>query len=94
VVRGIPRGKVLTYGQVAELAGLPGAARLAGAALRAGKGLPWQRVVARHGARRGKIAILDDAGAARQRRLLAAEGVAVSEAGTIDLVRFGWIGAS
>ena len=33
VVRRIPRGRVATYGQVAELAGLPGHARQVGYAL-------------------------------------------------------------
>lgn len=48
VVRKIPRGKVLTYGQVAELAGLYGKARLAGYALfrvELESDIPWQRVV-------------------------------------------------
>lgn len=92
VVRKIPRGKVVTYGQLAELAGAPGGARLAGAAMKASKGLPWQRVVARAGARRGRIGIYDPVGAALQRQRLAAEGVAVSDAGTIDLARHGWLG--
>ncbi|MEZ4358658.1 MAG: MGMT family protein [Kofleriaceae bacterium] len=91
MVRGIPRGKVLTYGQLAELAGFPGQARLAGASLRESRGLPWQRVVGRAGPTRGKIALFDASSAALQRRRLAAEGVQVSAAGTIDLVRFGWL---
>ena len=48
VVRKIPPGKVLTYGQVAELAGLYGKARLVGYALfkvELASDLPWQRVV-------------------------------------------------
>jgi methylated-DNA-protein-cysteine methyltransferase related protein len=92
VVRRIPAGKVLTYGQLAELAGFPGGARVAGAAMKMSQGtLPWQRVLARAGARRGRIAIHDPVGAAMQRQRLEAEGVKISDAGTIDLVRFGWI---
>jgi alkylated DNA nucleotide flippase Atl1 len=49
VVARIPRGRVATYGQVAALAGLPHAPRVAGYALHALHGhspLPWYRVVA------------------------------------------------
>jgi len=47
-IRLIPRGRVATYGQIAELAGLPGHARQVGYALHAlpdGSDVPWQRVV-------------------------------------------------
>lgn len=93
VVRKIPRGRVATYGQVAELAGLPGGARVAGAAMRGSTDLPWQRVMGKRGPRRAGIAILDPIGAAVQRRLLEAEGVEVTDRGLIDLVRFGWMPA-
>ena len=91
VVRRIPRGRVATYGQVAELAGIPGGARVAGAAMRASDGLPWQRVIGKRGPRRGGIQIHDPVGAAVQRQLLEAEGVEVTDAGVIDLTRFGWL---
>jgi len=49
VVRRVPAGTVVTYGQVALLAGRPGAARAVGAVLRglreADGAVPWQRVV-------------------------------------------------
>ena len=48
IVARIPSGRVATYGQVAELAGLPGRARLVGhtlSRLPADTGLPWHRVV-------------------------------------------------
>ena len=48
VVRRIPAGRVLTYGDVAALAGLPGHARLVGYALHAlppGTTVPWHRVI-------------------------------------------------
>ncbi len=42
----IPPGKVASYGQVADLAGLPGRARLVGKVLReTDKVLPWHRVI-------------------------------------------------
>src|SRR6266545_4951243 len=75
VVRRIPRGRVLTYGQVAELAGHPGAARAVGAAMRAstGRGLPWQRVVGAHARGLARVAILDPVAGSVQRALLEKE---------------------
>jgi methylated-DNA-protein-cysteine methyltransferase-like protein len=91
VVRRIPRGRVLTYGQVAELSGHPGAARAVGAAMRAstGRGLPWQRVVGAHARGQAKIAILDPVGGSVQRALLEKEGVTFTPGGYIPLSRFG-----
>ena len=94
VVRRIPEGTVATYGQVAELAGMPGAARLAGAAMRACPptlGLPWHRVVGKRSRTTARIAIEDATGAGVQRSILQSEGVDVSEAGSIALARFGWL---
>jgi methylated-DNA-protein-cysteine methyltransferase-like protein len=69
-IRGIPRGKVSTYGAVAKGAGFPGAARQVVAALRDAVGLPWQRVLGAGGAikLRGEYAF-------EQRFRLEAEGV-------------------
>src|SRR4051794_39485416 len=67
VIRRIPAGQVATYGQVAELAGLPGGARVAAAALKTSlpsERLPWQRVIGKASGRRGRIAIHDPVGAA------------------------------
>jgi methylated-DNA-protein-cysteine methyltransferase-like protein len=94
VVRKIPRGAVATYGQVAELAGLPGAARVAGAAMKTSEPsdrLPWQRVIGKAGRLRGRIAIHDPVGAAVQRNLLEHEGVRVGETGLVDLAEYGWL---
>ncbi len=91
VVARIPKGRVATYGQVAEMADLPRRARLVGRVLSQlppGSPLPWHRVVDA----RGKISLrsteLGD-GAGRQRRLLEAEGVGFRPSGRIDLRRFG-----
>jgi methylated-DNA-protein-cysteine methyltransferase-like protein len=71
VIRRIPKGRVSTYGKVAEAAGYPGASRQVVWALRAaGGGLPWQRVVGAGGAIR-----LPGANGLEQRFLLEAEGV-------------------
>lgn len=45
VIAAVPRGKVLTYGAVAEAAGFPGGARQTVRALQGAVGLPWHRVV-------------------------------------------------
>jgi len=94
VVRRIPAGRVATYGQVAELAGIPGGARVAGAAMKTSSradALPWQRVIGKAGKTRGRIAIHDPVGAAVQRQLLEAEGVTVGDSGLVALDRFGWL---
>lgn len=49
VIIHIPPGSVVSYGEVAEEAGYPGAARAVGNLLRKGAGLPWWRVVAADG---------------------------------------------
>jgi methylated-DNA-protein-cysteine methyltransferase-like protein len=45
VVDGIPPGETSTYGEVAEEAGFPGAARAVGNIMRKVPGLPWWRVI-------------------------------------------------
>ena len=87
VVAAIPAGRVATYGQVAELAGLPGGARQVGRALSglpAGTRLPWQRVVRASGA----SALPGEAGEQQLARLRA-EGVPLT-AGKVDLKRSRW----
>ena len=70
-IRRIPRGKVATYGSIAEAAGFPGAARQVVWALRNSKTpLPWHRVVAAG----GRISIPGEGGM-EQRLRLQAEGV-------------------
>lgn len=94
VVREIPKGTVATYGQVAELAGIPGGARVAGAAMKTSTPadrLPWQRVIGKAGKLRGRIAIHDPVGAAVQRQLLEDEGVSVGDTGLVALDVYGWL---
>ena len=90
-VQRIPRGRVATYGQVASLAGLPHAPRVAGYALRAlppGSPVPWHRVVAAGG--RLALARLDPDGAVTQRLRLEHEGVRFDARGCVDLERHLW----
>ncbi len=94
VIRRIPKGRVATYGQVAELAGIPGGARIAAAALKTSvpaDQLPWQRVIGKAGKLRGRIAIHDPVGAAIQRELLGDEGVTIGDTGLVALDVFGWL---
>jgi methylated-DNA-protein-cysteine methyltransferase-like protein len=94
VAKKIPKGRVATYGQLAELAGFPGAARVAAASLKTlqpAMRVPWQRVVGKAGKLRGRIAIHDPVGAAVQRQLLEAEGVPVGDSGLLALDVYGWL---
>ncbi len=90
VVVAIPRGRVMTYGQVAAAAGLRGAARLVGYAMHAlGPKVPWQRVLG--AARKGfaRVSIKDPIGGTEQRLRLEREGVRFTPGGLVDLARFG-----
>lgn len=92
VVRAIPRGRVATYGQVAELAGLANGHRRVARAMRVcPNSLPWQRVVGRKDARRGKIGIQDPEHASEQRARLEAEKIRFDAAGFIPLRAYGWL---
>ena len=87
-VRRIPAGKVLSYGDVAVLAGRPGAARGVGSVLRElpeGSDVPWWRVVASS----GDISLPHMAGQL-QRMLLRQEGVTFRSGGRIDMKRYRW----
>jgi methylated-DNA-protein-cysteine methyltransferase-like protein len=91
VVRAIPRGKVATYGQVAELAGIPRGHRIAARVMKTTtSGVPWQRVLGKKDARRAQITIQDPEHASRQRKLLAREGVRFED-DLISLREFGWL---
>jgi methylated-DNA-protein-cysteine methyltransferase-like protein len=92
VVSEIPSGHVLTYGEVARLAGMPRAARRISQALRRaprGMNLPWHRVINAQ----GKISFPEDSSAwKKQKDVLEAEGVVFLN-GKIDLDQFGYRGA-
>ncbi len=45
VIRGIPPGETMTYGEIALEAGFPGTGRAVGGVLASSEGLPWWRVV-------------------------------------------------
>jgi len=89
VLRSVPEGRVVSYGQVALLAGRPGAARAVGAVLRglreADGEVPWQRVVNAQGG----ISTYKVGHGELQTALLRAEGVELA-GGRVDMARFGW----
>jgi methylated-DNA-protein-cysteine methyltransferase-like protein len=94
LVTKIPKGKVVTYGQVAALLGVPRAPRAVGTALRnlpppLSKKVPWQRVVNASGgiSFRGDVIRVEE-----QRWLLEDEGIEFSRHGKVDLKKYRWAG--
>lgn len=87
-VKRVPRGRVATYGLIAEVAGFEGQPRLVGYALRhATDDVPWHRVVNAQ----GLISPRADPGSIPlQRTLLESEGVEFGLGGRIDLRRYLW----
>jgi methylated-DNA-protein-cysteine methyltransferase-like protein len=89
LVRSIPRGRVMTYGQLAEILGDGYTPRTVGFVMHGSDdGTPWHRVINAQGAcSTGRIALPSD----KQQRMLAAEGVEFNERGRCDLQRYLWI---
>ena len=65
IVRRIPKGRVMTYGEVAEASGHPGAARQVVWALRSADNVPWHRVLGAG----GKIRLTGENGFEQRLRL-------------------------
>lgn len=87
-VKRIPRGRVVTYGQLGRALRLRGGARTAGRAMAAcpsGRGVPWHRVVGAG----GRI-LIREPHASLQRRLLESEAVVFLH-GRVDLKRHRWL---
>ncbi len=88
VIKSIPYGKVVTYGQVASMAGNHRGARQVSWVLNSfseKEGLPWFRVI--NG--KGKISLTGE-GFVQQKYLLEEEGVFFDEKDRVDLGRFLW----
>ena len=86
----VPVGRIATYGDIAKRAGMPGAARRVGAALRKlprGTAIPWHRIVNASG--RSSLPP-GRHGEDRQRHKLAAEGVLLGRGGAAVLKRYRW----
>lgn len=88
IVSRVPVGRVVTYGDVARLAGRPGAARAVGNIMqRADRpGLPYHRVIAAGGKLGGYSSL------ALKRSLLAAEGLTVTPARVVGFAKIRWSG--
>lgn len=85
----IPEGSVASYGQIAEIAGIPRGARQVGYALRQlpdGHGVPWYRVIQAS----GKIAFTAGSDAFNeQKKRLMKENVVVLN-GRVDMKKYRW----
>ncbi|MEB3254074.1 MAG: methylated-DNA--[protein]-cysteine S-methyltransferase [Synechococcus sp.] len=91
VVSRIPRGKLATYGQIADLIGAYGCARQVGWALRRLKlpsEVPWHRVVNAQG--RISMSLSREGSDWIQRELLLAEGIPVDAEGRLPLRHHLW----
>jgi len=87
VVQAVPKGRVVTYGQVARLAGRPRAAREVGWIAHAGGDhVPWQRVVNRSGG----LARGYTGGREAHRRALHRDGVRIGRDGRVNLSVYLW----
>ncbi len=90
LVRQVPRGRVVTYGQVATMLGSPRLARQVGWAMAASGNakppVPWQRVINASGRISGRG---EHERAALQELLLRRERVVFDASGRVDLARFG-----
>ncbi|WP_394821561.1 MGMT family protein [Pendulispora albinea] len=89
IIQSVPRGKVVTYGQLSNMIDRRLTPVGVGWAIRAApaeSGLPWQRVVNGQGG-----ISTDGEHPGLQRTLLEKEGVRFGHDGTIDLRRYGWL---
>jgi methylated-DNA-protein-cysteine methyltransferase related protein len=88
IVRQIPKGRVMTYGQIAGMLGEGYTARTVGYVLHAsGDDVPWQRVINAQGkCSTGRLTIPMNL----QQEILESEGVEFNAAGKCDLEKFQW----
>jgi methylated-DNA-protein-cysteine methyltransferase related protein len=89
LVRRIPSGRVMTYGQIAELLGDGYTARTVGFVMHGSDdGTPWHRVINARGAcsTRGIVLPHD-----KQQRMLEAEGIEFDPRGCCSLEKYLWI---
>ena len=88
LVAQIPKGKVMTYGQVAALAGAAWAAWEVGQIAHTGpEDLPWQRVVNKQG---GLAAGWPNGGRQAHQAALEADGVTVTSDFRVDISKVLW----
>ena len=89
IVRRIPRGRVMTYGQLAEILGEGYTPRTVGFVMHgSNEKIPWHRVINAQGAcSTGKVVLPHD----KQQRMLEAEGIKFDKRGRCDLETYVWI---
>lgn len=90
IIGSIPKGKVMTYGGIAKLAGNPRGARQVSRILHSMSrkyALPWHRVISSQ----GKISLPIEMGGEEQKARLLAEGIKVTESFRISLKKYLWI---
>ena len=91
IVRSIARGRVMTYGQIAEILGEGYTPRTVGFVMHSSNDkTPWHRVINAQGgcSTRGVVLPHD-----KQQRMLEAEGVSFNERGRCELQEYLWIPA-
>ena len=88
IVRRIPTGRVMTYGQLAEILGEGYTARTNGFVMHAAdENDPWHRVINSQGAcSTGRVLLPSN----KQQRMLEAEGILFDARGRCDLSRYRW----
>lgn len=89
LVRQIPRGRVMSYGQIAAVLGDGYTPRTIGYVMHAAdsEGVPWQRVINSQGkCSTGRLTIPVNL----QQEMLEQEGVVFNEKGRCDMKKFGW----
>ncbi|MDQ5845506.1 MAG: MGMT family protein [Acidobacteriota bacterium] len=89
IVRTIPTGRVMTYGQLAEILGEGYTPRTVGFVMHGcDDKTPWHRVInAQGGCSTGRVVLPFD----KQQRMLEAEGVSFNERGRCELQTYLWI---
>ncbi|HEY6231871.1 MAG TPA: MGMT family protein [Pyrinomonadaceae bacterium] len=89
IVRMIPKGRVMTYGQIAEILGEGYTPRTVGFVMHSSNDkTPWHRVINAQGgcSTRGLVLPHD-----KQQRMLEAEGISFNERGRCSLEKYVWI---
>ncbi len=89
IVREIPHGRVMTYGQIADILGEGYTARTVGYVMHAAQTetVPWQRVInSQGGCSTGKLFLPYNV----QQKMLEDEGVFFNDKGKCDLDKYRW----
>lgn len=89
IVRRIPRGRVMTYGQLAYILGEGYTPRTVGFVMHGAdeRKTPWQRVINSRGhCSTGRVVLPSD----MQQRMLEREGVKFNDSGRCDLEKYLW----